>query len=180
MRLTHQTWLLQLPLFCNDGARTCWIALWFVRRCEKMTRRMFRNKGGRFSLAWYSRISRLIGKCIISDGAYFEQNAFYHSSEFNVFFKKTNPHFVLVHLVNHVRKRTWFTNLTISTYLFCCVHFYRTDLLSFTFTGECTYLSGTLSRGRSAIYGTDVAYAVKYHRDHPRRFIRAGELPINS
>ena len=63
VRLTHQTWLLPiLPLLCVDESRTCWTALRFVRRCEKMARWMVRSKRGRFLLAWYSQIARKMRK----------------------------------------------------------------------------------------------------------------------
>ena len=52
----------RLPLVCIDGSRTCWTALWFVRRCEKMARWMVRGKRGRFLLAWYPQIARKMGK----------------------------------------------------------------------------------------------------------------------
>ena len=61
-----------LPLVCIDGSPTCWAALWFVRRCEKIARWMFRGKRGRILLAWYSQIARKMGKCITSYGAFFE------------------------------------------------------------------------------------------------------------
>ena len=40
----------RLPLVCINGSRTCWAALWSVRRCEKMARWMVRGKRGRFLL----------------------------------------------------------------------------------------------------------------------------------
>ena len=49
MRLTHLG-SFRLSLVCIDGSRTCWAALWFVRRCEKMARWMVRGKRGRFLL----------------------------------------------------------------------------------------------------------------------------------
>ena len=52
----------RLRLVCIDGSRTCWAALWFIRRCEKMTRWMVRGKRGRFLLAWYPQIARKMGK----------------------------------------------------------------------------------------------------------------------
>jgi len=65
MRLTHQTWLLLITTCLHhDGSRTCWAGLWFVRRCEKMTRWMVRGKRGRFLLAWYPQIARKMEKCI--------------------------------------------------------------------------------------------------------------------
>ena len=53
---------LRLRLFYNDGSRICWVALWFVRRCEKMARWMVRSKRGRLLLAWYSQIIRKLSK----------------------------------------------------------------------------------------------------------------------
>ena len=54
--------IFRLILVCIDGSRTCWAALWFVRRCEKMSRWMVRSKRGRFLLSWHSQITRKMGK----------------------------------------------------------------------------------------------------------------------
>ena len=50
------------PLVCIDGSRNCQVTLWFVRRCEKMARRMVRSKRGRFLLMLYSQITRKMRK----------------------------------------------------------------------------------------------------------------------
>jgi len=63
--LPHEAYSLgsfRLSLVCIDGSRTCWAALWFVRRCEKIARWMFCGKRGRFLLAWYPQIARKMGK----------------------------------------------------------------------------------------------------------------------
>ena len=42
---------LRLQLICIDESRSCWAALWSVRRCEKVARWMICRKGGRFLLS---------------------------------------------------------------------------------------------------------------------------------
>ena len=83
MRVTHQTWLLPISV-CVDVSRTYWTPLRFVRRCETMAGRMVCSK---LPERWKKRVT--------SDRAYFERSNFYHSFEFNVFFKEKSPNFIL-------------------------------------------------------------------------------------
>ena len=52
----------RLPLVSIDGSYTCWATVWFARRCEKMTQWMVRIKREILLLAWYSQITRKMGK----------------------------------------------------------------------------------------------------------------------
>ena len=74
--------------FASITSRTCWAALWFIRRCEKMARWTLRSKRERFLLAWYSQISRKMGKMYNKRWSILWIKHFFHSSKFNVFFKK--------------------------------------------------------------------------------------------
>ena len=61
-------------LFASMG-RTCWAALWFVRRCEKMARWMVCRKRGRFFWRDIHKLSERWEKCVMEqmcNGAYFE------------------------------------------------------------------------------------------------------------
>ena len=62
-----------------------------------MARRLVRSKRGRFLLTWGSQIVRKMEKMCNK-----RRSTFYHSSEFNVSFRK-KPHSILVHLVNYVK-----------------------------------------------------------------------------
>ena len=77
---------LRWPLVCIDASRTCWVTLWFVRRCEKMLDVWFAAKGEDFYRRGVHKFPERWEKCVTSYGAYFEQNTFYHFSELNVFF----------------------------------------------------------------------------------------------
>ena len=48
----------------------------------------FAAKGKGFYGCGIHKLPERSEKCITSDGAYFEQSTFYHSSEFNLFFRK--------------------------------------------------------------------------------------------
>ena len=89
----------RLPFACINGSRACWAALWFVRRCEKMTQWMFRSKGGRFLLAWYSEIARKMGEIYTKRWSIFWRNHLLLFFGIYRDFLEENPPFILVHVV---------------------------------------------------------------------------------
>ena len=52
----------RLPLIWMDRSRTYRAALWFVRRCKKMARRMVCSKKGPLLLGGYSQVTRKMWK----------------------------------------------------------------------------------------------------------------------
>ena len=90
----------RLPFACIDWSRTCWVAPWFVRRCEKMVRRIVHSKMGRFLLAWYLHITRKMVKIYNKSWSILWIKhflSFYRIWRF--FFLKKDQRFILVHLV---------------------------------------------------------------------------------
>ena len=71
-RLLTRLGTFRLPFVRVDGSRTCWAALWFIRRSEKNDWINSSQQKGWSLLAWYSQIAQKMGKCVTNDRAYFE------------------------------------------------------------------------------------------------------------
>ena len=95
---TYRIWILG-SIYLHRWVRTCWTALWFIRRCEKMARWMVRSKRWRFLLTWYSQIVRKMERIynkrwwILLDFLF----DFYHYFEITIFGIKI-PYFIFVHV----------------------------------------------------------------------------------
>ena len=73
------------PLVCINGLHTCWAAIWFLWRCEEMSRWMFRSKKGRF----FTRVVRGMGKMYNKRWSIlWITNTLYHSPNLTCFLRK--------------------------------------------------------------------------------------------